>query len=519
MNENKWTPVCIVTKQGRAYSSDMLNEYITSESKQLSKDVFAERDYGINNLVKPLYDPLPLAKLTETNVYHMRACRTKSEDVAGNGYRIYPKVDNPNEGQKEIIEEFINSQPESLMEIFKKLQYDKETTGYFCMEIAREFNKFDGKVNLINHIPSYTMRIHKSGNKYCQKQNNKKVWFRNFNYGKDVMLFTGEETEINQDRNICGNEIIWSINYTPRSHFYGVPDVIPAIGAIAGDISRRNYNIAFFNNCGIPAYLVSITGNYDPGEINPETGKTPLVERIEEKFQELSTNPQSIMILTIPTPQGTESKIEVKIEPLSTEVKDASFRLYRYDNRDEVIAAHGMPPYRMGIYETGQLAGNLGRESTLIYYQSIIQPRQQVFNDIMNLMILPTLEITDYVFELEKIDVTEVDADVNRVMSLISCGVMSPNDAIRYLGEFYGLEVSDDPAMDFHYIQGRAIDGGGLIPESEITGALESIKDKLIEALINHVTKTANGNLDRDRRFTKAITDIQKDIKSTEGRA
>src|SRR6056297_2501671 len=92
---SKWTPVAIVTKQGKAYSSDMLDKYVTSESKQLSKDVFADKDYGNNNLVKPLYDPLPMAKLTETNVYHMRACRTKSEDVAGNGYRIYPKVENP----------------------------------------------------------------------------------------------------------------------------------------------------------------------------------------------------------------------------------------------------------------------------------------------------------------------------------------------------------------------------------------------------------------------------------------
>ncbi|MFW6122469.1 MAG: hypothetical protein ACOC80_16430, partial [Petrotogales bacterium] len=149
---------------------------------------------------------------------------------------------------------------------------------------------------------------------------------------------------------------------------------------------------------------------------------------------------------------------------------------------------------------------------------SIIQPRQQVFNDIMNLMILPTLEITDYAFELEKIDMTEVDADVERVVKLITAGVMSPNNAIRYLGEFYGLEESDDPAMDFHYIQGRPIDGGGLIPASEITGALNSVKDKLIEALINHVTKTANGNPDIDRRFTKAIADIQKDINSTKGR-
>lgn len=509
----------VVTKKGKVVKQDVLNGYITSESKQLEKDVFADlKAYEQNDLIQPLYDPLSLANLLELNTYHMRACRTKAEDVAGNGWRLSPKVENANEKQKKKAEGFIDKQKVPIETTIKKLQLDKELTGYFGMEIIREYNAFDGAVDQIVHIPAHTIRIHESGNKYCQYRNNKKVWFRDFNYKEDIDYKTGEFKKAKslspEER---GTEVRWSVNYTPRSFYYGIPDIVPAIGAITGDMSRRDYNIAFFSNYGIPAYLVTVTGDFDSGKTDPETGKNEVMKAIEEKFKEIVNNPQSIMVLTIPTSNNSVGgKVEIKIDPLSVEVKDASFRLYRSDNRDEIIGAHGMPPYRMGIYETGQLAGNLGRESTVIYYSSIIQPRQNVFNQIMNLDILPTLEITDWWFELESIDLTEIDKDVERSIKLILTGMMTPNQAIKYCGKFFGLEeVQDNPAMDFHYIQGKPIDSAGLIPESEITGALNGIKNKLIEGLIDYVSKNNNGNPDRDRRLTKAITDIEKDLRKT----
>lgn len=140
-----------------------MENYTTSQSKQLKKELFAETDYADNKLVKPLYEPLTMAKLMEINTYHMRACRTKAEDVAGNGWRLTSIVENPDKSQKEKIENFINHQPIPLEETLKKLQLDKESVGYFAMEIARAFNGFDGEVDLISHIPAHTIRIHNSG--------------------------------------------------------------------------------------------------------------------------------------------------------------------------------------------------------------------------------------------------------------------------------------------------------------------------------------------------------------------
>ena len=511
---SKWVPYFVVTNRAEVIKADVLAGYQTAESKQLSKDVFADTDYSEGQLVKPLYAPLTMAKLLEINTYHMRACRTKAEDVAGNGWKLVPLIDKPNEGQKEDIEEFIKGQEEGLEETIKKTQLDKELVGYFALEIAREENAFDGPVNQIRHIPAHTMRIHKDGNKFCQSRNNNKKWFRLFDYQKDINMADGkEEKEKSLDKTTRGNEIIWNVNYTPRSCFYGIPDITPAIGAITGDISRRDYNIAFFNNYGVPAYMVSICGDFDPGDIDPDTGKTELVKNIEDKFKEVIKNPQSVMILTIPKTAGTMGgEITVKVEPLSTDIKEASFRLYRVDNRNEVITAHAIPPYRMGIYETGTLAGNLGAESTVIYYTSVIKPRQAVYNNIMNQEILPTLGITDWKWELNSIDLEDIDKEIDRVVKLIGCAVMTPNEAIEYVGDHFGLEIlEDNPAMDLHYMSGQAIDAGNFIPESEITGVLQGLKSKLIEGLIDYVNKSSHKTSDRDRRYTKAIADLEKD--------
>ena len=69
---------------------------------------------------------------------------------------------------------------------------------------------------------------------------------------------------------------------------------------------------------------------------------------------------------------------------MSTDVKEASFRLFRKDNRDEVMIAHGVPGYRIGIIETGSLGGSTARESTEIYKRSVIDPRQVIIEETIN---------------------------------------------------------------------------------------------------------------------------------------
>jgi PBSX family phage portal protein len=510
-------PFCIVTKAGNTVRTDVLDSYqITGQSKQLESDVFAEK-YELYGLQKPLYNPLVMAKLMEISTYHMRACKVKAGDVSGQGWSLYPLVENPGEEQKTKIEEFFKKQSEPIEDTIEKAQLDKELIGYLSIEVIREYNNFGGPISLLKHIPAHTCRIHKGGNKFCQSWQGsmsieERVWFRKLNYGKDIKKVDGTEKESGEyTKEERANEIFWNVNYTPRSCFYGIPDITPAIGAITGDISRRDYNISFFTNYGVPAYMVYITGDFDPGEEDPETKKNPLEEKITEKFQEIVKNPHSVMILAVPTKTGM-GEVAVEVKPLSVEVKEASFRMYRIDNRNEIISAHGIPPYRIGVYETGELAGNLGQESTIIYNESIIKPRQKVYKNLINFYVLPSLEITDWEWELNSIDVTDVDKELERIAILVDKAMATPNEGIAFIGDYFGIEVRDDnPAMDLHYYNGQPIDLGGFVPASEITSVLQGMKEKLIEVFMDYVSKTSGSNVVRDRRIVKAIADLQKD--------
>jgi len=188
--------------------------------------------------------------------------------------------------------------------------------------------------------------------RFAQIRNGKKRWFKRVEYPYDVHKDTGVISPLKslqaEDR---ASEIIWFVNYTPRSDYYGLPDIIPALGAIWGDIARRDYNIAFFDNYGVPAYAIFVSGNFDPGEVDEE-GRTEMEKMIEEHFAELAKNPHSTLILSVPT-EGRDEEVKIEFKSLSAEIKEASFRLYRNDNRDEILSAHGMPPYRIGVNETG----------------------------------------------------------------------------------------------------------------------------------------------------------------------
>ena len=513
-------PFAIVTDINKVVRLDVLKRYQNdAKSQQLEKSVFAN-EYKENSLVEPLYEPLVMSKLLELNTYHMRACKQKSLDIAGKGWELIAEKDNPNLAQKTKVEEFFDKQDTIIEETFRRSQMDIEAVGYSGVEVVREANSFDGEVALINHLPAYTLRVHEGGYKYCQKWNNKKVWFRDFEYEKDIDKDSGDEKEANSlDSSKRGTEIYWMINYFPRSTFYGISDIVPAIGAITGDISRRDYNISFFSNYGIPAYMVYITGDFDPGTEDPTTKMTPLETAISDKFKELAKNPQSVMIVAVPKKDNSMGEVKIEIKPISTEIKEASFRMYRIDNRDEVITAHGVPPYRLGIFETGQLSGNLGKESTIIYNDSIIIPKQKLFEEFMNFYVFPTLGITDWRWELVSIDTRDEDLEIDRCIKLIDKGMMTPNQGIAHVGNRYRLEqVEDNPAMDMHYMNGIPIDAGGFIPEFDIASMLDGLKSKLVEVFIEDVRKRYPKDDDRNRAFQKIITGLQESPKSNNRR-
>ena len=255
----------IATKSGAFVPGDIFERFA---GKQTSQQLRQEDFQGIEGLVEPLYNPANLALHMESNTYHARAVKTKAQDVAGQGWELVPLVDSPSEEERETIEAFFESLEEDITNTLIQAMNDRESVGWLSIELVRENKDPDGPIVFLRNIPSHTMRAHRDGKKYVQVRGTRKVWFKAAGQTsidvdkKTGRIFPAGELEA-VDR---ANEVLWNNIYTARSDVYGVPDHIPAIGAILGDIARRDYNIVFFENFGVPAYAVMISGDYDPGE-------------------------------------------------------------------------------------------------------------------------------------------------------------------------------------------------------------------------------------------------------------
>ena len=489
-------PFGYVTQEGKVIRGDVLDQYAYKGAKEESTQVKVDRfmdQYREKGLIQPLYNPETLAGLPEVNTYHSRCCHVKARDAAGIGWDLVPRTDSPNEKIKTEIEDFFNSDGLPLTTKLYRHQFDIEVIGHGGIEVVRAGYAPEGVPTVMAHIPGHTLRIHASEKKYAQKRGNKTRWFKKYGYEMDVDKDTGNEYPLGSlpaERRAA--ELIWNALYSQRSDFYGVPDIIPALGAIHGDLARRDYNIAFFDNFGVPAYAVFITGDYDPGDVDPDTGKTELEATIEQHFLSMAKNPHATLVLAVPTVEGANGgEVKIDFKALAVDVKDASFRLYRRDNRDEVISSHGVPPYRLGIAEDGSLGGSTAEESTEIYKSSIINPRQEVIEALFNQNLIwaeDGFNTKDWEFKFREIDTSDEEHDMKMAKDLFSMGALRIRDLIRVFGGRFGLEDEpDNPLLDQRYVNGAPV----IDPqdEAEAVKVMKSLQQAIIREAIQHGEK------------------------------
>lgn len=472
------TTKAYVLEDGEVVSESYLEKYaLKDESKQIAADVF-ENEYKDGELVEPLYNLEALAQLMELNTYHSRAVKTKARDIAGLGWDLIPKdgIENPNREQKIKADEFLeNCNPSiTIGEVFSKIMIDHEAIGNGYFEVIRD-EKQEEIVGL-EHIPGHTMRVHADMNRYAQIRGRNKVWFKKYGLDKDVHVKTGEyHPKGALDSKERANEVMHIKSYTSRSDYYGIPDIVPALSAVLGDKERQEYNISFFDNHAIPAYAVTVTG----AELDDKTEK-----QIKRFFQQdVKKANHSTLVLTAKHDEGAYNQEPIKFEftPLSTDIKEASFRMFRQDNRDEILSAHGVPPYRAGITVEGQLGGSSASESTEIYKQSIVKQKQEVLESRINRFILQDgLGITDWKFKFREIDTRDEDREIERIKKLFDMGALSPNGVLERIGE----ERIDDPNLDRRFVYGRPIE-----TTSEETRAILHGLKSLHQDLIKVATK------------------------------
>lgn len=434
-------------------------------SKQIKDDGFTYAEH----LLEPKYNPKKLIDVLDMNSYHENCVDVVARDASGLSFTFNSTEENSNENfHDENILNFLNGINPSINTLLYRRMYDRRAIGYGALEIIRE-DTAESEVKTLAHIPAQTLRRYDDGCRVKQMVGTKVVYF--IIYGAnidengekyDVHADTGEIYPYNSlSASEKANELLWSMDYAPGTNFYGRPKIIGSLPTILGDLSRGKYNINFFSNYGMPAFAVTVTGDfadYDVDPNDPEYDKTKTLKyKISQQLKEVIKNPHSAVTILVPS-EGEEGNVEVNLEPLSVETKEASFRLFRKDNRDEIIQAHKVDPSRLGIYDAGKLSGTNSKQTDNAYKVSTIAPlKRDNEEDIQNLL-EKEFGLNGWEFKINDLDPKDFQSDINILKELFAMAAITPNQIINLVGGKYGLNHVNNPYMDEYYLNGTPLD-------------------------------------------------------------
>lgn len=345
--------------------------------------------------------------------------KRKLEDLEGQAEKIKRSRRQLQRAQAELAEYFDGLNVEdTFTETLIKVWRDYEVTGNGYIEISR---RRDGTIGYVGHIDSKSIRIRKDRDGFVQMVSNKAVFFRNFGDRKTSNPFGNDNSP---------NEIIHVKNYSPTSAYYGIPDVVAATQAIAGNEFANRFNLDYFANKAVPRHVIILKG----------ATLATTTENALLQFFETGLKGQNHRTLYIPLPAGTkENPVDLKIEPVEAGVQDSSFSNYRKQNLNEILMAHRVPLTKVSVGESVSLA--VARDADKTFKEQVCAPQQRVLEKKLNRMVR---ELTD-AFELKLNEMTLTDADTQSKIweRAIKNQWMVPNEVRAELG-LPGLKGGDN---------------------------------------------------------------------------
>lgn len=418
----------------------LLRKYETQGKSQQLTEEQERRYYREKGLVPLPFNAAALLDLQDNCSYFDACVRQIAKDVTGIGWELVPAQEGGDEqggteraaekAERERAAEFlddVNDEDENIDQVMEKCVIDWGVVGWLGLEVSRPA---EHEVDGLWHVPAHTLRVHQDRQKYAQALGQSRRWFKRFGSAGTINSKTGEEVGRTK---YAAHELIFYRNYYPQSGYYGVPNILPAVGAIRGLIGARDYNLAFFDNYGIPAGLVTLEGDW-------EEGSAKQISDFLDVEIKRSENAHKTLVIELPTGG------KVVWEKLSVEIKEGHFRLYTRDMRDEMLVAYKMPAYRIGIVETGSLGGSTAEESTEIYNQSVVNPLKKVTAAIITKSLLHEgLGCERLLFRWHELDVESINQQVDRWAKLFGMAAINVN----YIRAQLGLEEQVDHGKEY----------------------------------------------------------------------
>ncbi len=410
----------------RKVSRDIQKKFVGTENSGSQQLLIqqAVSGYALFDLVQPEYNLDYLSTIYEISPYNYAAINAKVSNIVGLGFDfieskkttdLLDSIDDEKQLDrarrklnriKQDLHQWLEdcNEEETFKETLIKFYTDVESTGNGYLEVGRTTA---GKIGYIGHIPSKTMRVRRLRDGFVQLLYGKAVFFRNFGDTQTPNPIAGAT-----DR---PNEIIHLKKYTPKNNYYGVPDIIAAQNAMAGNEFAGKYNLDYFENKAVPRYIITVKG----AKLSPES------ERKLLEFFQVGLRGKNHRSLYIPLPPDSpDSKTEFKMEPIEAGAQESSFNVYRQANRDEILMAHRVPINKIGT-ATGISLAN-ARDADKTFKEQVCAPAQDILEKKLNRVIQ---EMTDaLVLKFNELSLTDEDTQSKIDERYLRLQVITPNE-------------------------------------------------------------------------------------------
>ena len=407
---------------GHMIDAEVIKPVVLVEKKSSQVDD-PQQKMGVGKYIDPPYDLEQLVKFYEENTWHFRCCNLKAQVVTGLGFNIYPlSEDQKEDDEYERLKLFLDhpNPEETIFEILNKFWIDYESQGNAYLEVVRNRG---GEVTEIYHVPAYTVRRAQDKPGYYQVRSGNSVYLKRF----------GDEEDDAE------SEIIHLKSYYPKSDYYGMPDFLPALFAAVLDRHANTFNQSFFDNNAIPAMVMVVKG----GSLS-ENAKNTIANFFTSQLKG-SDKAHRLLQISVENPD-----VEIDFEKLMVEIKEASFLDLRRMNRDEIIAAHGVPPRLLGVMSAGQLGGKSEAFAQMqIFKETVINPRQRRLEHMMNRLARIGLGIENWRIKFTEFDSSSMAEDAEFVKKMVEIGVLTVNEG----RELLGYEPLDNPPPNLKQIE------------------------------------------------------------------
>ena len=425
----------------RKVSRDLQKRFVGAEGTGTQQNLLAQAisGYALFDLVEPQYNLEYLSRVYEISPYNYAAVNAKVSNIVGLGFdfietrktveamdgitsdtqleRARRKLNRLRQDLHQWLEDC--NEEETFKETLIKFYTDVEATGNGYLEVGRTTT---GRIGYIGHIPAKTMRVRRLRDGFVQLLYGKAVFFRNFGDQETPNPIAGGE-----DR---PNEIIHIKKYTPQNNYYGLPDIVAASNAMAGNEFAGKYNLDYFENKAVPRYIITVKG----GKLSSES------ERKLLEFFQVGLRGKNHRSLYIPLPADSpDSKTEFKMEPVEAGTQDSSFNTYRKMNRDEILLAHRTPINKIGTPEGINLAA--ARDADKTFKEQVCRPAQDILEKKINRIIS---EMTDALeIKFNELALTDEDTKSKIDERYLRMKVITPNE-VRIRKGMVPLEGGDE---------------------------------------------------------------------------